>query len=180
MLEKSDLFALAVTPNLVNEPNYVMSTEYPAALGQNKPVLPVEMEKTDRAALAEHYKALPPVVPGEFGDEFRSALLGNLKKIAVTANDQDPGHNYLIGLAYLDGIDVEIDSARALELITGSAEAGVTEAMSQLVTMYETGKGVKGTTTKGSNGVRSWWKDSGKTSKQSGQGRDPGSKARWL
>ena len=143
MLEKSDLFALAVTPNLVNEPNYVMSTEYPAALGQNKPVLPVEMEKTDRAALAEHYKALPPVVPGEFGDEFRSALLGNLKKIAVTANDQDPGHNYLIGLAYLDGIDVEVDSARALELITGSAEAGVTEAMSQLVTMYETGKGVK-------------------------------------
>ena len=30
-LEQSSLFALAVTPNLVNEPNYVMSIEYPMA-----------------------------------------------------------------------------------------------------------------------------------------------------
>ena len=32
---------------------------------------------------------------------------------------------------------------RALELIKGAAEAGVSEAMKQLVTMYETGKGVE-------------------------------------
>ena len=142
MLEKSDLFALAVTPNLVNEVNYIMTTEYPAALAQKKPVLPVEMAETDRAALEEHYECLPPVVPGEDGEAFRSALLEKLKAIAVTANDADPGHNYLIGLAYLDGIDVEVNAERALDLITGAAEAGVTEAMSQLVTMYETGKGV--------------------------------------
>ena len=44
MLQKSDLFAPVVTPNLVNEINYVMTTEYPAARKQGKPVLPVEME----------------------------------------------------------------------------------------------------------------------------------------
>ncbi|MBR0130819.1 MAG: toll/interleukin-1 receptor domain-containing protein, partial [Firmicutes bacterium] len=106
MLEKSDLFALAVTPNLVNEINYVMTTEYPAALAKNKPVLPVEMVDTDRSALEEHYEDLPPCVRGEDGEEFRNTLLEKLKAIAVTANDEDPQHNYLIGLAYLDGIDV--------------------------------------------------------------------------
>ena len=142
MLKKSDLFALAVTPNLVNEPNYVMTTEYPAALAQKKPVLPVEMIETDRSALEEHYEALPSCVQGKDGEKFRSALLDKLKSLAITANDADPGHNYLIGLAYLDGIDVEVDSEKAVSLITGAAEAGVQEAMSQLVTMYETGKGV--------------------------------------
>ena len=142
MLEKSDLFALAVTPNLVNEPNYVMTTEYPAALAQKKPVLPVEMEATDRSALNEHYEELPPVVQAEDGESLREALVEKLKALAITANDADPQHNFLIGLAYLDGIDVEVNSGRALELISGAAEAGVPEAMQQLVVMYETGKGV--------------------------------------
>ena len=142
MLQKSDLFALVVTPNLVNEVNYVMTTEYPAAMEQEKPVLPVEMEETDREELEKHYEALPPCVPGEESEAFRVALLEKIRAMAVEANDTDPGHNFLIGLAYLDGIDVEVDAERALELITSSAEAGVPEAMEQLVTMYETGKGV--------------------------------------
>ena len=142
MLRKSDLFALAVTPNLVNEVNYVMTTEYPAALAQKKPVLPVEMTETDRSELQAHYEALPAVVQGKDGEEFREALLEKLKMLAVSANDEDPGHNFLIGLAYLDGIDVEVDAARALELISGAAEADVPEAIEQLIVMYETGKGV--------------------------------------
>ncbi len=143
MLEDSDLFALAVTPNLVDEVNYVMTTEYPAALKLKKPVFPVEMEETDQARLEKHYEDLPASVKGEDTEEFREALIGKLKDIAILENNQDPEHNYLIGLAYLDGIDVEVDPARALDLITGSAEAGILEAMQQLVTMYETGKGVK-------------------------------------
>ena len=142
MLTKSNLFALTVTPNLVNEVNYVMTTEYPAALAQNKPVFPVEMAETDRKALNASYEALPPCVQGEDGETFRGALLEKLKELAITANDDDPEHNYLIGLAYLDGIDVEVNSERALSLITGAADAGVMEAIHQLVTMYETGKGV--------------------------------------
>ena len=143
MLQRSDLFALVVTPNLVNEVNYVMTTEYPAAMEQEKPVLPVEMEETDREELEKHYEALPPCVPGEESEVFHAALLEKIRTMAVEANDTDPEHNFLIGLAYLDGIDVEVDSERALELITSAAEAEVPEAMEQLVTMYETGKGVR-------------------------------------
>ena len=80
VLEKSDLFALAVTPNLVNEVNYVMTTEYPAALAQHKPILPVEMEPTDRADLAKHYEALPPIASAADEEAFHQALLEKLKQ----------------------------------------------------------------------------------------------------
>ena len=143
MLQKSDLFALVVTPNLVNEVNYVMTTEYPAAMEQEKPVLPVEMEETDRKELEKYYEALPSCVPGKESETFHAELLEKIRTMAVEANDEDPEHNFLIGLAYLDGIDVEVDAERALELIKGAAEAGVPEAMEQFVTMYETGKGVE-------------------------------------
>ena len=143
MLKNSDLFTLVVTPNLVNEVNYVMTTEYPEALTQRKPVLPVEMEKTDRCKLDEYYKDLPPCVPGVESEKFQETLLEKVRMMGVSANDDDAEHNYLIGLAYLDGVDVEIDFAQAEKLITGAANAGVPEAMLQLAVMYKTGKGVK-------------------------------------
>ena len=142
MIRKCDLFTIVVTPNIVNEDNYVMNTEYPAALEQGKPILPVEMEKTDYDSLKEHFKSFPPCVRGENSNAFHPALLEKLKSIAVTADDAEPGHKFLIGLAYLDGIDVEVDAGRAVELITEAAETGLPEAMKQLAVMYETGKGV--------------------------------------
>ena len=39
-LEKSELFALAVTPNLINEINYILTTEYPMACEMGKKILP--------------------------------------------------------------------------------------------------------------------------------------------
>ena len=139
MLRKSDIFAMAVTPNLVNEVNYVMTTEYPEAQNLNKTVMPVEMVPTDRGKLEECYNGLPSCVPAEDSE----ALFEQLRKIAREENDKCPEHNYLIGLAFLDGIDVEVDADRALTLITGAAEAGVPEAMLQLAVMYENGKGTK-------------------------------------
>lgn len=50
---KSQLFALCVTPNLVKEPNYVLSTELPKAFEMEMPVVAVEMQKTDYNLLPE-------------------------------------------------------------------------------------------------------------------------------
>ena len=46
-LEKSELFTLLVTPNLINEENYIHSVEYPMAQSAKKQILPVEMEHLD-------------------------------------------------------------------------------------------------------------------------------------
>ena len=142
MLEKSDAFALTVTPNLVNEINNVMTMEYPAARRSGKAILAVEMEKTDRDKLAESYEGIPDLIDGDDENALLSAVQKKLQTVAASENDSDPAHRFLIGLAYLNGINVEVDDERAVMLIRSAAEADVPEAMEQLAIMYETGKGV--------------------------------------
>ena len=141
-LEKSRLFALVVTPSLLEEGNYVMKYEYPAAKEAGKDILPFEMRETDRDLLHRFYEDVPEGVHcGDLG-RWEELFLDYLKKIASGAGEKDPVHNFLIGLAYLDGIDVEVDSSKAFDLISGAAETGLIEASQKLVHMYRDGKGV--------------------------------------
>ena len=139
-LADSKLFALLVTPNLLEEPdgqpNFVMAEEYPAAVKAEKLVLPAEMVPTDHGALAEKFPSIPDCADPQDDTAFKERLLQSLQKIAVTANDHDPEHNFLIGLAYLDGIDVEVNRKRGLELITLAAEADLPDAMKKLYDIY--------------------------------------------
>lgn len=141
-LEKSTLFALAVTPNLVNEKNYVMDVEYPLAQKHHKKILPVELQATNRWLLKWHFKSLPPCV-GKSDKQRLSASLGNIfRDIALRETDSSPEHLLFIGLAYLNGVDVEVDPVRGVRLITQSAEDGLPQAMEKLVQLYRTGNGV--------------------------------------
>ena len=142
-MEKSQLFALLVTPNLVNEDNYVRTTEYPMARAAGKDILPAEAVKTDRRVLERQYEGIPETVDVSDEAAFRQRLLAAVERIARQENDKDPAHNYLIGLAYLEGIDVEVDRQRGAELITSAAEAGLIEAMEKLVSMYRTAEAVE-------------------------------------
>lgn len=145
-MQESRLFALLVTPSLLEEPggkqNFVMRVEYPAARAAKMNILPAEMEKTDRARLCEKFEGIPECIDATDEASFRERLLEALVAVAHAENDGDPEHNFLIGLAYLDGIDVEIDRTRALHLITSAAEAGLPEAMEKLYDMYSGGLGV--------------------------------------
>lgn len=141
-LEKSNLFVLAVTPHLLENPNYVMREEFPAAKNSGKPILPVEMVPADRAELETVYPGIPPCASGQGGDAFSEELKAALLGLALREKDSDPRHNFFIGLAYLNGIDVEVDKKRAVPLIHGAADAGLIEAMEKLVSMYCTGEGV--------------------------------------
>lgn len=141
-LQKSGLFVLAVTPNLVNETNYVMTTEYPMAREAGKPILPAELVPTDRRKLQESYKELPDPTDAHNEPALSAALLEAVQRMAIRENDRSPEHNFFIGLAYLSGIDVEVDYPRALELITGAAESGLEQAMQKLVDIYTNGIGV--------------------------------------
>lgn len=144
-MEKSDLFTMIVTPNLIREENYVKTEEFPMAKEEPAPypILPVEMEDTDDEELKRQFKQIPDVISGKEGVAFTDAFLDTLKKIAIRENEGSQEHNFLIGLAYLNGIDVEKEPERAVKLIEGAAEAGIPEAMSQMAVMYHDGIGVK-------------------------------------
>ena len=149
--EKSNLFTLLVTPNLLEEyldkdgkikKNFVMETEYPEAKDMGMDILPTEAQDTDYDKLKNKYEDIPK--PLKLDDEhFSEAFLSVVEKIAKTENDDDPEHNFLIGLAYLEGIDVEVDVERGVSLITSAAEAGLPEAMKKLYRMYDSGDRVE-------------------------------------
>ncbi len=142
-LQKSGLFVLTVTPNLVNEVNYIMTTEYPMAKQEGKPILPAELVPTNREELSRKYEDIPAVSDAHNDSELSDALLESIKKMAIKGNDKNPEHNFFIGLAYLGGVDVEVDHGKALSLITSAADAGLPDAMEKLVDMYRNGLGIK-------------------------------------
>ena len=141
-MQNSKLFALLVTPNLLEEGNFVMREEYPAAKNAGMDILPTEMEKTDHNRLKASFIGIPePVLASDV--VFKETLLKTIEKIAKTENDGEPEHNFLIGLAYLNGIDVEKDADRGIELITMAADSGLAEAMEVLYNLYLAGAEVE-------------------------------------
>ena len=153
---KSSLFALAVTPNLLEPANYVMRVEYPLARERRKKdedleIVPVELyetdkgdERTERLKMETVYRDIPPIQDEHQPVEMNAALLEALERISRKENDGSARHRFFIGLAYLCGIDVEINPARALELIRSAAEDKdpCFDATEKLVDMYLTGDGV--------------------------------------
>lgn len=139
-LLKSELFALLVTPNIVNEANYVRDVEYPEAIKAGKKVLAIEAVATDDKLLKSGFSGLTevfsPDCPG-FGEEF----INSLKNLSLRQN-HSPEHDFYIALAYLHGVDVEVDKPRAVEILSSCAEKGVREACSILSHCYVVGDGV--------------------------------------
>lgn len=139
-LSGSDLFLLNVTPNLVCEENYVAAYEYPSAVQQGKPILAVETVPTDGALLRQVYSNIPAPVPMEDEDLLTAALGDHFRE---GFSKEDPLRQYYLGLAYLSGVDVEVDYEKAAQLITAAAETGLPDAITKLVQMYQSGHGIE-------------------------------------
>lgn len=142
MLRKSDVFGMVVTPNLINEKNYVHEIEYPMARREGKKIIPMEMEKTDLQALYSWYEGIPTCIAGGPVEKFGRALRRIFSELNIEKGPKTPEHDFLIGLAYLNGVDVEVNFVQAVSLITAAAGNGLVEAMENLAVMYHEGKGV--------------------------------------
>ena len=139
-LEKSDLFTLVVTPHILEDNNYVMTQEYPMALQTGRQVMPVVAVDTKDSDLEKCYPGLPErlVCSGDSAEVIAEKVRTALR---LTANE-DAEHLYYIGLAYLNGVDVETNQEKALALITAAAEGGTDDAYRTLTEMYQNGNGV--------------------------------------
>ena len=162
---KSSLFAMAVTPHLEEEGNYVMRVEYPMARNRKSEnddfeIIPVEMYEPEDGKEGEdwridqsHLKGKKDFEYQEISDlqdehrlqEMNKSFLDALERIAKKENDGSSRHRFFIGLAYLNGIDVEINQERALDLLQGAAEdpSPCMEATAKLADMYLNGEGVE-------------------------------------
>ena len=147
MMKDSKLFTLLVTPNLLEyidgQPNYVMAHEYPDAKKAGMDILPTEMEETDKDELCSKFDGIPECVRPDKDEAFKKRLADTLSRIAVSENNDDPEHNFLIGLAYFEGIDVEVNRERGIELITSAAENNLEQAMLKIFDIYNKGINVQ-------------------------------------
>lgn len=142
--QKSNIFALLVTPNILKmvikdgkeHKNYVMEHEYPDAKDAKMLIIPAEMECIDHTVLGNEFPEIPHCVD-VYGESFVSAMMDALGIVSDQANDNDPEHLYYIGLAYVNGIDIEIDRERGIDLLTRSAEAGYLDAIEWLFRYYK-------------------------------------------
>ncbi|MDE6731570.1 MAG: tetratricopeptide repeat protein [Oscillospiraceae bacterium] len=147
-LDNCSVFMLAVTPNILEireengklVPNFVMEKEYPRAAELKKVIFPAELVPTDKEELKEKFSGLAECASIDDEEAFWAKLAPVLDGIDVS--DSTPEHDYLIGLAYLHGINVEKNEKIALELITSSAERGYIPAMEKIQIIYYCGSDV--------------------------------------
>ncbi|MDO5479778.1 MAG: hypothetical protein Q4G23_11520, partial [Clostridia bacterium] len=140
-LRNGKLFIMAVTPNTVEDGNYIITTEYPMAISENKTIIPFEMIKTDRNELEKRFKNIPECVDGNDGKTVFDTIIKKLGE--MPAKEKNAEQEYLLGRAYLSGIDVEVDTERGIKLLESAAARGSIRAACQLSFMYLTGNGVE-------------------------------------
>ena len=91
--------------------------------------------------MKEVFAELPIIIKAD-DKELGMRLLKEIRRVSIQTNNS-PEHNYFIGLAYLNGIDVEIDIPKGIELIQSSAESGLLVACNKMIDIYKNGIGVK-------------------------------------
>lgn len=142
MIEDSQLFAMVVTPNILEEGNYVIQEEYPFALFAKKSILPISMAETNEKLFQEFFPGVSAPVNGR-KKELSERLQKTMSELAIKPRDGEPMHTFFIGLAYLFGIDMEENNKIGLSMITKAAEEGLPEATKKLGQLYRYGQGVE-------------------------------------
>lgn len=140
-MDNSDAIAFLVTDNLTEEGNYVKNVEYRLAKDREaeKKILP--LEPNGDAEIRQRVKEDFEKVRVGFPDYVEiSEISSNLD---CDKKENTPEHKYLIGLAYLNGFDVEKDVERAVKLFTESANEKYIPAAEKLRDMYSNGEGVQ-------------------------------------
>ena len=126
---------MLVTPNILEKKNYVMSVEYPAAVRFGKTIVPVEMEVVNPRKLQKHYKGIPKAISPQSSSSLSCALIPIKKPIQFLVDEDSTIEGrrlYNLGLAYLNGKDVEQDNERAISLLEQAAQLPFLPAIKKL------------------------------------------------
>lgn len=145
-LRNSKVFVLAVTPHILEDKNYIITTEYKIAKEKREDdgyeILPIEMialSEQEKAVLKEKYEDLPECIYRED----KSAIRAWLQQMFWSSEKKNRRYYYLLGIGYLKGINRERDVERAEKILAEVAKQKETDAIRRLVSMYQYGDGVK-------------------------------------
>lgn len=137
MIKQCDAFIILITPNLLEKDNYVMNYEYPLAIRMRKRIIPIQLVEIERDSLLYCYENIPNPI-NFFDINNFTDVIQNAGIQLMPVNDS-PRHLYLIGNAYLNGFEVEMDFDKAISLMSDAANDGYIEAYKRLITIYRDG-----------------------------------------
>lgn len=138
-IKDCDFMALAVTPNVLNKPNYVEKKEYPKALDYGKRVIPIELIPTDKKQLSDVLDKLDTCINITDKQTIVNVLGGEIKNHTKESKLTKDEKDYFIGLAYFMGVNAPHDAKLGFEMILRSANAGNHKAMNKLYQIYRFG-----------------------------------------
>ncbi|MBQ4046189.1 MAG: sel1 repeat family protein, partial [Lachnospiraceae bacterium] len=156
MTEACDMFGLVVSTNLIANGYQQIRDIFKYARNLEKPVVSLEINKVNHADFYQIFTGAPACHDIRDARDIADRMQKMMDRLpakedrALTGQNQSQGlqygqaayHEFLMGTAYLAGIDMEIDYEKALKLLQYSAEQGNTEACRRLVLMYRRGQGV--------------------------------------
>lgn len=137
-IDKSILFVLAMTRNMVNEDNYVSQIEFPMAQEKRKTILPIALESVDEILLKKRFPELPDVL--DLGNTSLAEKLGSILAENDIVKSEDPDSTYLMALAYFWGIYTEQNPQVAIDFFEEAAQRGHDESIATLVDIYANGE----------------------------------------
>ncbi len=153
-LNDSQLFGMVLTQSLAQRDTYVKRQEYPHALTEGKKVVVFQLTDADwhtvRTELdriaQEKGIPIPEYRPVQVSrdDSFSQFIKKLLKEVKGRSTEIDAREkDYLLGLAYRNGIGVEFDYRYAMQKFKAAADAGEYRAAHCLAEMYYHGVGVR-------------------------------------
>lgn len=149
-IDESDFVLFAVTPDFLEEGNYIQKKpdgEYLYSKKKHKVMIPIEMLETDQAVLKDRYLDFPDCINNS-QEELELVIKSQLERLSIVHKPNDVLHTYMLGLAYINGIHVEIDKQRGINYIESAyySDQGiisiVPEASKMLAEIYYWGNGV--------------------------------------
>lgn len=150
-IEDSHLVAFAVTPDFLEEGNYIQKEpdgEYLYAKSKDKTLIPIEIFNTDKELLHRRYRGMPNCVNSTL-EELKKEFEQQLDRLSIVHKPDDALHTYMLGIAYLNGIHVEMDKARGVKYIEAAYShhkdivCELPEAAKTIAELYYWGNGVK-------------------------------------
>lgn len=150
-IKDSHLVAFAVTPDFLEEGNYIQKEpdgEYLYAKSKDKTLIPIEIVDTDKDLLQQRYQGIPDCVSGTT-EELNKEFEQQLNRLSIAHKPDDALHTYMLGIAYLNGNHVEMDKVRGVKYIEAAYShhkdvvCELPEATKTIAELYYWGNGVQ-------------------------------------
>ncbi|MCR5055257.1 MAG: TIR domain-containing protein [Lachnospiraceae bacterium] len=130
-IDEAAVIFFAVTPNMLEDGNYVIREEYPQAVEKGKILIPILMEDMAEEKVNEAFPAFERIWTRTDADELRKLLL-LIKESAGGSIQMTEDRLYFLGHAYAKGDGTEHNMEIANTLFSEAAKAGHHFAMAKV------------------------------------------------